>query len=45
MVKFPIKATPTEPVLKPSAWAPITFLSMPPARPSYTVPKRSIRKL
>ena len=26
----PITATPTEPVLKPRAYAPITFLSMPP---------------
>ena len=31
---FPISATPTVPVLKPSECAPITFRSIPPARPS-----------
>jgi hypothetical protein len=41
----PITATPTEPVLKPSAWAPITFFSTPPNRPSKTWPYRSTRKL
>ena len=43
--KFPISETPTVPLLKPSAWAPITLRSIPPARPSYTVPYRSIKKL
>ena len=44
-MKLPISATPTVPELKPSECAPITFLVIPPARPSYTVPNRSTRKL
>ena len=30
----PTSAIPTEPVLKPPAWAPMTFRSIPPPRPS-----------
>jgi hypothetical protein len=41
----PSTATPTDPVLKPSAWAPTTLRSTPPNLPSNTVPKRSTRKL
>jgi hypothetical protein len=41
----PIIATPTVPLLKPPAWAPITARDSPPARPSQAVPKRSTRTL
>ena len=42
---LPISATPDEPVLKPCACAPTTFLSTPPQRPSKIWPYLSTRKL
>ena len=41
----PIIDTPTVPVLKPPACAPMTARPVPPARPSQTVPKRSTSRL
>ena len=44
-VWVPTTATPTEPLLKPVAWPPITADWIPPPRPSQISPKRSTKKL
>ena len=44
-VNEPRIATPVETLFQPPAWAPMTGMPIPPARPSKTRPKRSTRKL
>ena len=42
---FPSEETPMVCALNPWAWAPMTFLNVPPERPSKSRPKRSTKKL
>ena len=42
---LPSEETPNDCELKPWAWAPTTFLKVPPERPSNSRPNRSTKKL